>query len=73
MARGGTAWTPTLGAVLSSPPDAPAERRRLTAERRERFGQLLPLAVRLGVPVLTGGDAVRHYPARGGTPGRVRS
>jgi imidazolonepropionase-like amidohydrolase len=58
MAGRGTAWTPTLGAVLSSPPDAPEERRRLTAERRERFQQLLPLAVRLGVPVLTGGDGV---------------
>jgi imidazolonepropionase-like amidohydrolase len=62
MAQRGTAWTPTLGAVLSNPPDAPAERRNLTAERRERFGQLLPLAVRLGVPVLTGGDAVGTIP-----------
>jgi imidazolonepropionase-like amidohydrolase len=58
MAVRGTAWTPTLGAVLSSPPDAPEERRRLIAERRERYTQLLPLAVRLGVPVLTGGDGV---------------
>ena len=62
MARRGTAWTPTMGAVLSSPPDAPQERRRLTAERRERFRQLLPLAVRLGVPVLTGGDVVSTIP-----------
>jgi len=62
MARHGTAWTPTLCAVLSSPPDAPEERRRLTAERRERFRELLPLAVRLGVPVLTGGDAVGTIP-----------
>jgi imidazolonepropionase-like amidohydrolase len=62
MARRGTAWTPTLAAVLSSPRDAPEERRRLTAERRERFRELLPLAVRLGVPVLTGGDAVGAIP-----------
>lgn len=62
MARRGTAWTPTLGAVLSSPASAPADRRRLVAERRERFRELLPVAVRLGVPVLTGGDGVGSIP-----------
>jgi imidazolonepropionase-like amidohydrolase len=62
MARRGTAWTPTLCAVLSSPPDAPEEKRRVTAERRERFRELLPMAARLGLPLLTGGDAVGTIP-----------
>jgi imidazolonepropionase-like amidohydrolase len=62
MARRGTAWTPTLCAVLSNPADASEQRRRVTAERRERFRELLPRAVQLGVPVLTGGDAVGSIP-----------
>ncbi|HEY8802350.1 MAG TPA: amidohydrolase family protein [Candidatus Dormibacteraeota bacterium] len=61
MARRGTAWTPTLCAVLSaSPPDE--ERLRRVAERRERLHELLPLAIRLGVPVLTGSDVVGSIP-----------
>ncbi|MBJ7609185.1 MAG: amidohydrolase family protein [Candidatus Dormibacteraeota bacterium] len=62
MAVMGTAWTPTLCALLSSSPDAPVERRRLVAERRERLSQLLPIAVRQGVPVLTGSDVVGSVP-----------
>jgi len=58
MAARGTAWTPTLCAVLSCPEDAPEERRQRVAERRERLSELLPLAVRLGVPILTGSDVV---------------
>ena len=62
MARRGTAWTPTLCATLSIAEGAPEERRRLVAERRERFRELLPMAVRLGVPVLTGSDVVGSVP-----------
>ncbi len=62
MAARGTAWTPTLCAVLSAAADAPPERRRVVAERRERFGSLLPHAVARGVPVLTGSDVVGTIP-----------
>ena len=62
MAARGTAWTPTLCAVLSAAPDAPRERLRVTAERRERFGHLLPYAIARGVPVLTGSDVVGTIP-----------
>lgn len=62
MSRRGTAWTPTLCATLSIAEDAPEERQRLVAERRERFRELLPTAVRLGVPVLTGSDVVGSVP-----------
>jgi imidazolonepropionase-like amidohydrolase len=48
--------------VLSHTPDAPEQRRRLTAERRERFCYLLPIAVRQDVPVLTGSDVVGSVP-----------
>jgi imidazolonepropionase-like amidohydrolase len=58
MAGTGAAWTPTLCAVLSLADDAPHERRRQVAERRERFRELLPLAHRLGVPIMTGTDVV---------------
>ena len=63
MARRGTAWTPTLSATLSLPDDPPEARQLLVAERRERFGELLPRAVRAGVPVLTGSDVVGSVPA----------
>ncbi len=62
MAARGTAWTPTLCAVLSLAPDAAPERRRLVADRRERFGQLLAHAIAIGVPVLTGSDVVGSIP-----------
>ena len=61
MARRGTAWTPTLCAVLSTSSED-TDRRRRVAERRERLQTLLPLAVRLGVPVLTGSDVVGSIP-----------
>jgi imidazolonepropionase-like amidohydrolase len=56
MARHGTAWTPTLSAALHLGPDAPDRARRRVAEQRDRFTELLPLAHRLGVPVLAGTD-----------------
>ena len=63
MAQRGTAWIPTLCAVLASPPDATDERRRSVAERHARMKDLLPLAIRLGIPVLTGSDVVGFDPA----------
>jgi len=62
MAARGTAWTPTLCAVLSAAPDAPPERLRVVADRRERFTHLLPYAIARGVPVLTGSDVVGTIP-----------
>jgi imidazolonepropionase-like amidohydrolase len=56
MAQAGTAWTPTLCAVLAVPGTAPEKVRRRVAGYRERLGELLPLAHRLGVPILTGTD-----------------
>jgi imidazolonepropionase-like amidohydrolase len=59
MAERGTAWTPTLQAVVGAlPPDAPPEWARRRDERVARMRELLPLAVRLGVPVLAGSDVV---------------
>jgi imidazolonepropionase-like amidohydrolase len=62
MAARGTAWTPTLCATLSLPDDPPEERRRVVAERHERFRSLLPSAIRVGIPVLTGSDVVGSIP-----------
>jgi imidazolonepropionase-like amidohydrolase len=63
MARTGTAWTPTLGAVLHAPDEQlPPARRVQRAEFQERVRELLPLAVALGVPVLTGSDGVGTVP-----------
>jgi imidazolonepropionase-like amidohydrolase len=62
MAGRGTAWTPTLCAHLTLPQDAPPERRWIVAERRDRFRALLPMAIRLGVPILTGSDVVGSIP-----------
>ena len=56
MAEAGTAWTPTLCAVLAVPGTAPERVRRRVAGYRERLGELLPFAHRLGVPVLAGTD-----------------
>ncbi len=56
MARTGAAWTPTLCAVLGVPRSAPPEAHRRAADHRQRLRELLPLAHRLGVPVLTGTD-----------------
>ncbi|MGB6577431.1 MAG: hypothetical protein WBF34_05895 [Streptosporangiaceae bacterium] len=54
MAGRGTAWTPAVGplvAMLDSPATTP-KRRRGFAEGHAQVAELLPLAVRLGVPVL---------------------
>jgi len=60
MAARRVAWTPTLCAAVSlaDDPAAPPDRRRIANEARERFRELVPMAVRLGVPVLAGTDAV---------------
>lgn len=62
MGRRGTAWTPTLCAVLTAPPGAPPERLRIVAARREWYAVLLPAAIAQGVPVLTGSDVVGSIP-----------
>jgi len=56
MARTGAAWTPTLCAVLGLPGTATEAARRRAAEYRRRLHELLPLAHRLGVPILAGTD-----------------
>ena len=56
MAQAGTAWTPTLCAVLAVPDQASEAVRRRVADYQQRLHELLPLAYRLGVPILTGTD-----------------
>jgi len=63
MAERGTAWTPTLSAVIAiPPPDAPPERLARREQRIALMRELLPKAVSLGVPVLTGSDVVGTVP-----------
>lgn len=64
MARRGVAWVPTLCALLGGADqlDAPPQRRERVRERRARLGELLPIAVRAGVPVLAGTDVVGSLP-----------
>ena len=57
MARTGAAWTPTLCAVLGISATASEAARKRAVAYRERLRDLLPLAHRLGVPILTGTDA----------------
>jgi imidazolonepropionase-like amidohydrolase len=57
MAQTGAAWTPTLCAVLNVPDTASEAARQRVADYRQRLPELLPLARRLGVPVLAGTDA----------------
>jgi len=54
MADRGTAWTPTVSALLAllNAPDRMSGRRQRLQEGRSRVAELLPLAVSLGVPVL---------------------
>jgi imidazolonepropionase-like amidohydrolase len=54
MAQTGAAWTPTLCAVLGVPGTAPEAARRRAADYQQRLHELLPLADRLGVPILAG-------------------
>ena len=56
-ARGG-AWTPTLGASVGAMRRGDKDSRTEAAELSERFSELLPLAVELGVTVMTGSDVV---------------
>jgi len=58
MADRGTAWTPTVSALLAllNAPDRMPGRRQRLQEGRSRVAELLPLAVSLGVPVLAGTD-----------------
>jgi imidazolonepropionase-like amidohydrolase len=56
MAQTGAAWTPTLCAVLGLPGTAPEAAQGRAGEYRPRLRELLPLAHRLGVPILTGTD-----------------
>jgi imidazolonepropionase-like amidohydrolase len=64
MGRRQVAWTPTLCAALSAlhNEDAPPARRQEASETRARMKELLPQAVRLGVPVLAGTDVVGSLP-----------
>ena len=64
MAARGTAWTPTLSAMaaLLENPNFPAERLEKVPGDRDRMNELLPLAVRLGVPVLAGTDVTGSIP-----------
>jgi len=52
MAQTGTAWTPTLCAVLGVPDTASEAARQRVAGYRDRLRELLPLAQRLGVPAI---------------------
>jgi imidazolonepropionase-like amidohydrolase len=56
MARTGAAWTPTLCAALNLPQTASEAARQRFADYRDRLRELLPLAHRLGVPILAGTD-----------------
>jgi imidazolonepropionase-like amidohydrolase len=56
MARSGTAWTPTLCAVLRLHEDSSDATRQRVASYQDRLRELLPLAERLGVPILAGTD-----------------
>src|ERR1039457_3348437 len=56
MAQTGAAWTPTLCAVLSLPDTASEAATQRVADQRQRLHELLPLAQRLGVPILAGTD-----------------
>jgi imidazolonepropionase-like amidohydrolase len=64
MADRGTAWTPTVAALLAllDAPDLPPGRRRRLREGRARVVELLPVAARLGVPVLAGTDVTGSLP-----------
>jgi imidazolonepropionase-like amidohydrolase len=60
LAANGAGWTPTLCATLQAlqQPDSAEPARQRAQAHSERLRELLPLAQRLGVPILTGSDAV---------------
>lgn len=64
MGRRGVAWTPTLCAMFPAveDPETTPEQREQALETRARLTELLPLAVRHGVPVLAGTDVVGSIP-----------
>ena len=63
MAARGAAWTPTLCASMQPPaPGTPPERARAIEARQAQVRTMLPLAVDMGVPVLTGSDVVGSVP-----------
>jgi imidazolonepropionase-like amidohydrolase len=64
MGHRGVAWTPTLCAIVAAAEttDAPPEHRERAREARSRLAELLPRAVRAGVPVLAGTDVVGSIP-----------
>ena len=64
MAARGTAWTPTIGALLAlrDAPGITPQRRRRFQDGYARIAELLPVAVRLGVPVLAGTDVTGSIP-----------
>jgi imidazolonepropionase-like amidohydrolase len=62
MATTGAAWTPTLNPMVALPDDAPIHARQSVDAYRERLRELLPLAVRLGVPILAGTDGFGTLP-----------
>ena len=72
MAGRGTAWTPTAGALVAmlDAPGITPRRRRGFAEGRAGVAELLPLAVRLGVPVLAGTDVTGSIPQEVALPPR---
>jgi len=57
MARRGTAWTPTLTALNAPlPEDFPPERRERVERIRDNVRSLLPVAHRIGIPIIAGTD-----------------
>ncbi len=62
LAERGGAWTPTLCVALGLGRGRDPQQRRRWQERRERLAYLLPLAVGLGVTVMTGTDVFGTIP-----------
>ncbi len=64
MGHRGVAWTPTLCAMVAAAEttDAPPDRQERARQDRSRLAELLPRAVRAGVPVLAGTDVVGSIP-----------
>jgi len=62
LADRGGAWTPTLCVALGFGCGPDPEQRRSWHERRQRLAFLLPLAVRLGVTIMTGTDRFGSIP-----------